>query len=137
MEDLKRGKPERDCAKTIVERGDSTVRTLFEELVNWSPKSFRLSESEVESLVGSLPVQQLQVIRFAKKQVRKFARIQRDFKKVEECETLPGMIPGHRSIPVQSVDRFIQDEKFCWWLHRYCGLNFAYAGSADNQRSIA
>lgn len=123
---LKKGKPEADRAeddaqtRTVVEatlkdieaRGDTAVRELSEKFDNYSPHSFRLSESEIEELMAQLTDQELHDIKFAQEQVRKFAQAQRDSMLDIEIETLPGVILGHKNIPVQSVGCYVPGGKF-------------------------
>ena len=126
MKYLKRGRSEderaRQAAKvsdivarsleTIEQGGDAAVREMSETFDNWSPPSFRMKESDIEHLVNSLSRQDLHDIRFAQEQVRNFARIQRESMHDVETETLPGVILGHRHIPVQSVGCYVPGGKF-------------------------
>ncbi|MCY3879393.1 MAG: histidinol dehydrogenase [Rhodobacteraceae bacterium] len=126
MQYLKRGKPNseksRDAAdvseivaatlERIESGGDDAVRELSVKFDNWSPPSFRLSETEIEYLIGKLTGQELHDIRYAQEQIRNFARIQRDSMHDVEVETMPGVILGHRNIPVQSVGCYIPGGKF-------------------------
>jgi sulfopropanediol 3-dehydrogenase len=123
---LKRGKPasERaeDDAKTraVVEatlaaieaRGDAAVRELSEKFDGYSPASYRLSKAEIEALIGELSDRELADIRFAQEQVVKFAQAQRASMLDIEVETLPGVILGHKNIPVQSVGCYVPGGKF-------------------------
>ena len=123
---LKRGKAmtERaaDDAKTraVVEatlqdieaRGDAAVRELSAKFDNYTPKAFRLSESDIASIVAKVSEREMADIRFAHEQVVKFAQAQRDSMLDIELETLPGVILGHRNIPVQSVGCYVPGGKF-------------------------
>ncbi|SDW30886.1 histidinol dehydrogenase [Litoreibacter albidus] len=123
---LKRGKPEADRAdddaqtravveatlKDIEARGDDAVRELSEKFDGYSPVSFRLSESEIEALMAQVTPQEMHDIKFAQEQVRKFAQAQRDSMLDIEVETLPGVILGHKNIPVQSVGCYVPGGKF-------------------------
>lgn len=123
---FKQGKPEaarsEDDAKvrTTVEeilkdidiRGDAAVRELSEKFDKYSPPSFRLSEGEIEALMSKVSARDMEDIRFAQAQVRAFAQAQRDSMRDIEVETLPGVILGHRNIPVQSVGCYIPGGKF-------------------------
>ena len=51
-------------------------------------------------------------IKFAQEQVRNFAQAQRDSMLDIEVETLPGVILGHKNIPVQSVGCYVPGGKF-------------------------
>ena len=126
IEYLKRGKPanERaeDDAKTravvettladIEKRGDVAVRELSEKFDGYSPASYRLSEAEIDALMAELSDQELADIKFAQEQVVKFAQAQRDSMLDIEVETLPGVILGHKNIPVQSVGCYVPGGKF-------------------------
>ncbi|WP_420397074.1 histidinol dehydrogenase [Nioella sp.] len=126
IEYLKRGKPadERaeDDAKTraVVEatladieaRGDAAVRELSEKFDGYSPKSYRLSEADIEALMAELSDRELADIKFAQAQVVAFAQAQRDSMLDIEVETLPGVILGHKNIPVQSVGCYVPGGKF-------------------------
>jgi sulfopropanediol 3-dehydrogenase len=123
---LKTGKPEteraEDDAKTrasvesiladIEARGDAAVRELSEKFDKYSPPSFRLSQDEIDALIGQLSPQEMADIRFAQEQVRNFAQAQRDSMLDIEVETLPGVILGHKNIPVQSVGCYVPGGKF-------------------------
>ncbi|WP_027256589.1 histidinol dehydrogenase [Leisingera aquimarina] len=126
IEYLKRGKPEADRAeddaktRTVVEatlkdietRGDAAVRELSEKFDNYSPASFRLSQQEIDALIAQLSARELADIKFAQEQVRNFAQAQRDSMLDIEVETLPGVILGHKNIPVQSVGCYVPGGKF-------------------------
>ncbi|RWI54715.1 MAG: histidinol dehydrogenase [Mesorhizobium sp.] len=96
----------------IEERGDAAVRELSEKFDKFSPASFRLSESEIESLMNRVSPRDMEDIQFAQEQVRNFARAQRDSMRDIEVETLPDVILGHKNIPVQSVGCYIPGGKF-------------------------
>ena len=126
VEYLKRGKSETERAnddavikasvenvlKDIDERGDTAVREFSEKFDKYSPKSFRLSQSEIESLMAKVSDSDMHDIRFAQEQVRNFAQAQRESMLDIEIETMPGVILGHKNIPVQSVGCYIPGGKF-------------------------
>ncbi|MEL7132063.1 MAG: histidinol dehydrogenase [Pseudomonadota bacterium] len=126
IEYLKHGKPEaeraEDDAKTraIVEatladieaRGDAAVRELSEKFDGYSPESFRLTQRQIEALIDELSPRELEDIKFAQQQVRDFAQAQRDSMLDIEVETMPGVILGHKNIPVQSVGCYVPGGKF-------------------------
>lgn len=123
---LKRGKIESERAgddakvratvegilKDIEARGDVAVRELSEKFDKYSPPSFRLSTSDIDSLISKVSARDMEDIRFAQDQVRNFARIQRDSMRDVEVETLPGVVLGHKNIPVQSVGCYVPGGKF-------------------------
>jgi sulfopropanediol 3-dehydrogenase len=126
IEYLKRGKSDaergEDDARTrrIVEetladieaRGDAAVRELSVKFDGYDPPAFRLTDADIEALVARISDQELADIRFAQEQVRRFAEAQRASMTDIEVETLPGVILGHRNIPVRSVGCYVPGGKF-------------------------
>ena len=96
----------------IEARGDAAVRELSAKFDNYTPKAFRLTESDIASIVAKVSEREMADIRFAHEQVVKFAQAQRDSMLDIELETLPGVILGHRNIPVQSVGCYVPGGKF-------------------------
>lgn len=123
---LKHGKPDaeraEDDAKTravveatlqdIEKRGDAAVRDLSEKFDGYTPASFKLSQDEIDALIAALTDRELADIKFAQAQVRNFAQAQRDSMLDIEVETMPGVILGHKNIPVQSVGCYVPGGKF-------------------------
>ena len=126
IEFLKRSKPEveraEDDAKVravveaaladIAARGDAAVRDLSQKFDNYNPQKFRLSESEIEAAMNKVSNRDMEDIKFAQAQIRNFAEAQRASMTDVEVETLPGVILGHRNIPVQSVGCYVPGGKF-------------------------
>ena len=96
----------------IEARGDAAIRELSEKFDKYSPASFRLSEAEIEALIAEVSPRDLEDIRFAQDQVRRFAEAQRASMTDIEVETMPGVILGHKNIPVQSVGCYVPAGKF-------------------------
>jgi sulfopropanediol 3-dehydrogenase len=96
----------------IETRGDNAVRELSENFDRWSPTSFRLSSAEISACVDDVSRQSIEDIEFAQQQVRNFAEIQLDSMKAVEVETLPGVVLGHRHIPVNSVGCYVPGGKY-------------------------
>lgn len=96
----------------IEARGDLAVRELSEKFDNYSPPAFRLSASDIEAIVSKVTTREMADIQFAQKQVRNFAQAQRDSMLDIEIETMPGVILGHKNIPVQSVGCYVPGGKF-------------------------
>ncbi|WP_417721875.1 histidinol dehydrogenase [Salipiger sp.] len=123
---LKRGKPSdersqddarvRETVEAILSdieaRGDAAVRELSETFDKYAPAAFRLTQAEIDALIARVSPRDLDDIRFAQAQVRNFAEAQRASMTDIEVETLPGVILGHRNIPVQSVGCYIPGGKF-------------------------
>ena len=93
-------------------RGDDAVREYSERLDKWSPPSFRLSRAQIDACHAELPAQAIADIRFAQAQVRRFAEIQRAALQDVEVETLPGVILGHKNVPVSSVGCYVPGGKY-------------------------
>ena len=149
IEYLKRGKPDadraEDDAKTravvestlaqIEQRGDAAVREFSQKFDNYSPPSFRLTPSEIEALMAKVSRRDMEDIKFAQDQVRNFARAQRESMLDIEVETLPGVILGHKNIPVQSVGCYVPGGKFPMVASAH--MSVATASVAEVPRIIA
>ena len=96
----------------IETRGDVAVRELAEKFDDYSPPSYRLSDNEIQALISEVSKRDIEDIKFAQAQVRKFAEAQRASMQDIEVETLPGVILGHKNIPVQSVGCYVPAGKF-------------------------
>jgi len=96
----------------IEQRGDEAVRELSVKFDQFNPPSFRLSESEIEAAMARVSPGDLEDIKFAQEQIRTFAVAQRASMTDIEVETLPGVVLGHRNIPVQSVGCYVPGGKF-------------------------
>ncbi|HJL87067.1 MAG TPA: histidinol dehydrogenase [SAR324 cluster bacterium] len=96
----------------IETRGDMAVRELSKRFDNWEPEEFKLSEAQIQACINRLDSGTLDDIRFAQDQIRNFAQIQRDSMKDVEEETLPGVILGHRHIPMNRVGSYVPGGKF-------------------------
>ena len=93
-------------------RGDAAIRELSEKFDKWSPASFKLSPEEIERAIGQVPKRDLDDIRFAQAQVRGFAEKQLATLKDLEVETLPGVILGHRHIPVNAIGCYVPGGRY-------------------------
>ena len=123
---LKKSKPEIEKieddrkVKTSVEEilskikndGDNAIRFYSEKFDNYSPESFRLSNKEIEECLTKVSSKDLEDIKFAQTQIKNFAEIQKNSMKDVESETLPGVILGHKNIPVESVGCYVPGGKF-------------------------
>jgi len=96
----------------IETRGDTAVRELSKRFDNWEPEEFKLSEEQIQECINRLDTRTLDDIRFAQDQIRNFAQLQRDSMKDVEEETLPGVILGHRHIPMNRVGSYVPGGKF-------------------------
>ena len=123
---LKSGKPAQERAEDdakvratvegiladIEARGDTAVRELALKFDHYAPPAFRLTASEIEAAMAKVAPRDMEDIRFAQAQIRRFAEAQRASMQDIEVETLPGVILGHRNIPVQSVGCYVPGGKF-------------------------
>ncbi len=98
--------------EAIAAQGDVAVRRYSTEFDTWSPQQFKLSETQIESCLASLSAQTLADIRFAQTQIRTFALAQRATIHDLEVETLPGVMLGHRNIPVNSVGCYVPGGRY-------------------------
>jgi sulfopropanediol 3-dehydrogenase len=123
---LKHGKPEADRAeddaktatvvaatlKDIEQRGDVAVRELANKFDGYDRDSYRLGQDEIDAIIAKVSPRDLEDIKFAQAQVVNFAQAQRDSMLDIEVETMPGVILGHKNIPVQSVGCYVPGGKF-------------------------
>ena len=123
---LKHGKPQADrveddaktanvvaaTLKAIEMRGDIAVRELANKFDSYDRDSYRLSQGEIDALIAKVSPRDLEDIKFAQAQVVNFAQAQRDSMLDIEVETMPGVILGHKNIPVRSVGCYVPGGKF-------------------------
>jgi sulfopropanediol 3-dehydrogenase len=106
----------RETVETILAeidaRKDQAVKDLSKKFDNWSPKDFRLSPHEIEAAIAQVPKRDLEDIKFAQAQVRNFAQKQRETMHDLEVETLPGVVLGHRHIPVNSIGCYVPGGRY-------------------------
>lgn len=96
----------------IEAQGDSKIRELSNKFDNLDRESYRLTEAEIEQAISEVSARDLEDIKFAQTQIRNFAQHQRDSMKDIEVETMPGVILGHKNIPVNSVGCYVPGGKF-------------------------
>src|SRR5467141_3654777 len=96
----------------IAARGESAVREYSEKFDKWSPPSFKLSEGEIAECVRALPSGVVDDIKFAQTQIRNFALTQRAALQDVEVQTLPGVVLGHKNIPVNSVGCYVPGGRY-------------------------
>jgi len=96
----------------IEKEGDAGVRDLSLQFDNFERPDFRLSPSEITALMQKVSTRDMDDIKFAQTQIRRFAQAQRATMTDVEIETLPGVILGHKNIPVQSVGCYVPGGKF-------------------------
>jgi sulfopropanediol 3-dehydrogenase len=96
----------------IGKRGDVAVRELSNKFDRWDREDYRLTDQEIRDCLSQLSQRDLDDIRFAQEQVRNFAQHQRESMKDIEVETLPGIVLGHKNIPVNSVGCYVPGGKY-------------------------
>jgi len=96
----------------IAARGDVAVHEMSVKFDGWDRTDYRLTDAEIRDCLNQLRAQDLEDIRFAQEQVRNFARHQKEALRDIEVETLPGVVLGHRNIPVNSVGCYVPGGKY-------------------------
>jgi sulfopropanediol 3-dehydrogenase len=96
----------------IQARGDDAVRDLSKKFDGWDRDDYRLTDKEIRDCLGELSARDIEDIKFAQAQVKNFAEHQRAAMKDVEVETLPGVVLGHKNIPVQSVGCYVPGGKY-------------------------
>ncbi|MCM3088978.1 histidinol dehydrogenase [Bhargavaea ginsengi] len=96
----------------IEEKGDAAVREMSARFDKWEPESFRLSEEQISEIVGRVPEQVIEDIKFAQKNIREFAEAQLASLSDVEVENIPGVILGHKNIPMNSVGCYIPGGRY-------------------------
>ena len=96
----------------IAKRGDAAVRDLSVKFDQWDRTDYRLTDAEIRDCVAQLTPRDIEDIKFAQEQVRNFARHQRESMTDIEVETMPGIVLGHKNIPVNSVGCYVPGGKY-------------------------
>jgi sulfopropanediol 3-dehydrogenase len=96
----------------IEKRGDAAVRELSVKFDQWDRSDYRLTDAEIRDCLSQLSSRNIDDIKFAQEQVRNFAQHQRESMKAIEVETLPGVVLGHKNIPVNSVGCYVPGGKY-------------------------
>ncbi len=98
--------------KEVEVKGDEAVRELSKKFDNFDRPNFLLTESEIDAAMQKVSTRDMEDIKFAQNQIRRFAKEQMNSMSDVEIETLPGVILGHKNIPVQSVGCYVPGGKF-------------------------
>lgn len=96
----------------IEARGDVAVRELAIRFDKMDREDYRLSDAEIQACMNQLSDRDLKDIEFAQTQVRNFAQHQRNSMVDVEVETLPGVILGHKHIPVNAAGCYVPGGKY-------------------------
>ena len=119
----------------IEKHGDAAVIELSKRFDNWAPETFRLSEKDIDACLEELTEENIKDIKFAQAQVRNFAELQRTAITDIEVETLPGVILGHKNIPINSVGCYVPGGKYPMVASAH--MSIVTAGVAGVKRIIA
>ena len=119
----------------IEKHGDAAVIDLSKQFDDWAPQTFRLSQKDIDACLKELTEENIKDIEFAQIQVRNFAEIQRTAITDIEVETLPGVILGHKNIPINSVGCYVPGGKYPMVASAH--MSIVTAGVAGVQRIIA
>ena len=98
--------------KEVEINGDKAVRELSKKFDNFDRPNFLLTESEIDAAMQKVSTRDMEDIKFAQNQIRRFAKEQMNSMSDVEVETLPGVVLGHKNIPVQSVGCYVPGGKF-------------------------
>lgn len=96
----------------IEKRGNKAIRELSIKFDNYDRRDYRLSEAEINSCMKRLSRQDIHDIEFAQEQVFNFARAQKACLRDLEIETRPGVILGHKNIPINAVGCYVPGGKY-------------------------
>ncbi|HTQ82763.1 MAG TPA: histidinol dehydrogenase [Pseudolabrys sp.] len=101
-----------DILAQVDARKDAAIRELSEKFDKWSPKDFKLTPAEIEKAIAQVPKRDLDDVKFAQAQVRNFAQKQKETMHDLEVETLPGVVLGHRHIPVNAIGCYVPGGRY-------------------------
>ena len=93
-------------------RGDTAVREMSIRFDQWDRSDYRLTQAEIDSCIATLSAQDVRDIAFAQDQVRGFAHVQRDSIRDVQVETIPGVVLGHRNVPVNAAGCYVPGGKY-------------------------
>ena len=96
----------------VEDKKDLAIRDLSKKFDNWEPANFRLAPAEIEKAISQVSKRDIEDIKFAQAQVRNFAQKQRDSMKDLEVETMPGVVLGHRHIPVNAIGCYVPGGRY-------------------------
>ena len=115
----------------IRDRGEAAVRDLSRELDRWDPADFRVPDEEIAGAHERISEELREAIDFAQEQVRTFAQHQRDTLLDLEVETRPGVVLGHRHVPVESVGAYVPGGRYSLIASSYMSVIPARVAGVD------
>src|SRR5258708_28825090 len=93
-------------------KGETAIRQYSRQFDDWDPRHFRVSRADVEAAYQAVNEEDVEAIRFVRDQVAAFARVQRDALREVRVEPVPGIVLGHRLVPVNSVGCYVPGGNF-------------------------
>jgi sulfopropanediol 3-dehydrogenase len=115
----------------ISARGNEALHEYSSKFDKWNPAQFRLTQEQIDACVAELTEQEIVDIKFAQEQVRNFARHQLASMRDIEVETLPGVILGHKNVPVETVGCYIPSGKYPLVASAHMGIVTAKVAGAS------
>ncbi|MGH2821199.1 MAG: histidinol dehydrogenase [Actinomycetota bacterium] len=92
--------------------GEEAVRRYSERFDDWLPRGFAVSDGEIAAAKDGVPEDVKESLRFAQDRVREFAQAQRATLTDLEIESRPGVVLGHRHIPVAAVGAYVPGGRY-------------------------
>ena len=93
-------------------RGETAVREMSEQFDGWAPEQFRVTDEQIAETVSGVDPQTLTDIEFAQRQIRNFAEAQLATMTDVEVETHPGVVLGHRNLPIANVGAYVPGGRY-------------------------
>jgi len=111
-EDAETSQYVQEMLQDLRENGMDAVRKYSKKFDDWNPTSFELSEQQINEAISKCDEQLIQDTDFCQKNVRDFAEAQLATMKPLEVEIKPGIILGHKHIPVNSVGSYVPGGRY-------------------------
>ena len=96
----------------LEKNGLDSVRKYSRQFDEWDPKSFELTQRQIEEAIAGLPEQVVSDTAFCQDNVRRFAEAQLETMLPLEVEIRPGVVLGHKHIPVSTVGSYIPGGRY-------------------------
>jgi len=122
----------RETLAEVREHGMDAVRRMSRERDGWDPPSFELSPEQIREAGEQLPESVRQDISFCQEQVRSFAQKQLEAMKPLEVEVSPGVVAGHKHIPVRNVGVWVPGGRYRHVASAYMSITTAKVAGVDN-----
>ena len=101
-----------DMLRTLEKGGMDAVRQYSRQFDNWDPPSFELDASQIDEAISRCDEQLIRDTEFCQGNVRQFAEAQRSTMLPLEVEIRPGVILGHKHIPVNCVGSYVPGGRY-------------------------